>query len=266
MTGSGNDFVMVDGRHTSPADWSDEDIQAVCARGTGVGADGLVFLRPGSALNTVAMIYFNSDGSRAAMCGNAALCSTRLAARLGIASGEGMKLETDAGVYSSRCAGAGERAELGLGPVDAPAAVPGLALDDGERRAALGTVGVPHLVVLVDDVSCVDVDGRGRMLRSDATLGPEGANVNFVSAGGSSAEWLMRTYERGVEAETLACGTGAVAAACAVVEWGLAKPPVTIWTRSGRPLEIRATRLTDGSYDDIWLAGEARLVLRGVIN
>src|SRR5437867_4108903 len=166
MTGSGNDFVMVDGRHTSPADWSDEDIQAVCARGTGVGADGLVFLRPGSALNTVAMIYFNSDGSRAAMCGNAALCSTRLAARLGIASGEGMK----------------------------------------------------------------------------------------------------RTYERGVEAETLACGTGAVAAACAVVEWGLAKPPVTIWTRSGRPLEIRATRLTDGSYDDIWLAGEARLVLRGVIN
>src|SRR5437899_5867831 len=149
MTGSGNDFVMVDARHTTPADWSVADIRAVCARGTGIGADGLVFIEPASRPEAVRMIYFNSDGSRAAMCGNAALCSTRLAARLGIASGEGMKLETDAGVYSSRCAGAGERAELGLGPVDAPAAVPGLALDDGERRAALGTVGVPHLVVLV---------------------------------------------------------------------------------------------------------------------
>src|SRR5256712_9789278 len=123
-----------------------------------------------------------------------------------------------------------------------------LASEDGERRAALGTVGVPHLILLVDDVSCVDVDGRGRMLRSDATLGPEGANVNFVSSGGSSAEWVMRTYERGVEAETLACGTGAVAAACALLEWGLAKPPVTIWTRSGRRPEVAATRGTDCRY------------------
>src|SRR5947209_15081995 len=92
MTGSGNDFVMVDGRHTSPADWSDEDIQAVCARGTGVGADGLVFLRPGSALNTVGMIYFNSDGSRAGMFGYASLFSTRLAAMLGIARVDGRKI------------------------------------------------------------------------------------------------------------------------------------------------------------------------------
>ncbi|HEX9282944.1 MAG TPA: diaminopimelate epimerase, partial [Gemmatimonadales bacterium] len=71
MTGSGNDFVMVDGRHSAPADWSPEDIQAVCARGTGVGADGIVFVSPGSAPDAVRMIYFNSDGSHAAMCGNA---------------------------------------------------------------------------------------------------------------------------------------------------------------------------------------------------
>src|SRR5207249_7330006 len=96
MTGSGNDFVMVDSRHTSPADWSVEDIRAVCARGTGVGADGLVFVGPGSspdAPDAVRMIYFNSDGSRAAMCGNAALCSTRLAARLGLANPQCMTLE-----------------------------------------------------------------------------------------------------------------------------------------------------------------------------
>src|SRR5206468_7932652 len=88
MTGSGNDFVMVDARHTTPADWSVADIRAVCARGTGIGADGLVFIGPGSRPEAVRMIYFNSDGSRAAMCGNAALCSTRLAARLGLRSEE----------------------------------------------------------------------------------------------------------------------------------------------------------------------------------
>src|SRR5881628_3669214 len=113
MTGSGNDFVMVDGRHTSPADWSEADIRAVCARGTGVGADGLVFVSPGSFRNAVRMIYFNSDGSRAAMCGNAALCSTRLAARLGLANPQRiMTLETDAATYESRCSSDGERAEL----------------------------------------------------------------------------------------------------------------------------------------------------------
>jgi len=265
MTGSGNDFVMVDARHTQPDQWSAADIRAVCARGTGVGADGLVFVGPGTRPDSVRMIYFNSDGSRAAMCGNAALCSTRLAARLGLGRPQGMTLETDAGVYESRCVSPEERAELHLAPVAPPAAVPGLILDPGEERAVLGTVGVPHLVVLVGDVARVDVGGRGRALRSNPSMGPAGANVNFLSRDGGSA-WRMRTYERGVEAETLACGTGAVAAACALAEWALAEPPVTLWTWSGRPLAIRAHKGPQGLYDDIWLGGEARLVMRGVIN
>jgi len=265
MTGSGNDFVMVDGRASGPAEWSVPDIRAVCARGTGIGADGLVFVAPGAAPGVVRMAYFNSDGSRAAMCGNAALCSTQLAARLGLANGRGMSLETDAGTYESRCA-PGERAELHLAPVRAPQQVPGLSVVDGERRAALAMVGVPHLIVLVDEVDRVDVARRGSGLRSDPALGPEGANVNFISPGVSRAEWQMRTYERGVEAETLACGTGAVAAACALLEWDLAESPVTIWTRSGRQLVIDARKRSDGLYDDVWLAGEARLVFRGVIN
>ena len=270
MTGSGNDFVMVDARHTTPADWSVADIRAVCARGTGIGADGLVFIGPGSRPEAVRMIYFNSDGSRAAMCGNAALCSTRLAARLGLAPSQHMTLETDAATYESRCAPSsdGERAELHLAPVQAPTAVPGLTMAAGERKAVLGIVGVPHLVMLVDDVDCVDVLGRGRVLRSDPGLGPAGANVNFISPGGDgrASEWRMRTYERGVEDETLACGTGAVAAACALAGWGLAEPPMTFWTRSGRRLEVRARKAADGSYDDVWLGGEARVVVRGVIN
>jgi len=266
MTGSGNDFVMVDGRHTSPADWSEADIRALCARGTGVGADGLVFVGPGSVPNAVRMTYFNSDGSRAAMCGNAALCSTRLAVRLGLASPQGMSLETDAGTYASRCSGPGERAEIQLGPVHAPAPVAGLATTDGEQRAGLGTVGVPHLVVLVDDVNRLDLARRGKTLRFDPTLGPAGANVDFISPAGSASEWRMRTYERGVEGETLACGTGAVAAACALAEWGLGTLPVTIWTRSGARLDVSARHSSDATYEDVWLAGEARVVIRGVIN
>ena len=269
MTGSGNDFVMVDGRHTTPAEWSVDDIRAVCARGTGVGADGLVFVGPGSTpagADVVRMIYFNSDGSRAAMCGNAALCSTRLAVRLGLANPQHMMLETDAATYESRCTPDGERAELHLAPVCTPAPVPGLAIAPGERQVALGTVGVPHLVVLVADVDAIDVVPRGRRLRSDPVLGPAGANVNFISPTARASEWRMRTYERGVEDETLACGTGAVAAACALADWGLAKLPITIWTRSAQRLEIRARKTAAGVFDDVWLGGEARLVIRGVIN
>jgi diaminopimelate epimerase len=266
MTGSGNDFVMLDGRNSTPADWSAADIQAVCARATGIGADGIVFVSPGDAAGSARMTYFNSDGSHAAMCGNAALCSTRLAARLGMAPATGMRLETDAGVYDSRCDMPDERAELHLGAVAPPAAVAGLGVLDGggERRAALLTVGVPHLVVLVDDVDHVDLLVRGAALRFDPALGPPGANVNFVSSGKSASEWRMRTYERGVEAETLACGTGSVAAACALESWGLGQLPAVILTRMGLELGVRGTKLSDGRYD-VWLAGEARLVFRGVI-
>jgi diaminopimelate epimerase len=219
MTGSGNDFVMVDGRFTAPADWSPEDIRGVCAHGTGVGADGLVFLGPGGAPGAVRMIYFNSDGSHAAMCGNAALCSTRLAAFLDLGNPAGMRLETDAGAYESRCPGAGDRAELHLSAVDPPTTPP-LRLAAGEHRTGLATVGVPHLVVAVDDLEQVDVPGRGRALRFDPGLGAAGANVNFIAPTAKRSVWAMRTYERGIEGETLACGTGAVAAACILRGWG----------------------------------------------
>jgi diaminopimelate epimerase len=267
MTGSGNDFVMVGGRLSTPDDWTAADIQAACARGTGVGADGLVFVLPGSRAGAVRMVYYNSDGSRAAMCGNAALCSTTLAAHLSLGAADGMDLETDAGTYRGRTAGPG-RAELHLAPVETPAAVSDLPLAPGELRAVLGRVGVPHLVVLLDDVDEVDLMGRGRALRFDPALAPEGANVNFISPGGGGGDervWRMRTYERGVEAETLACGTGSVAAACAIQEWGLGRLPINIETRSGRLLEIKATKVAGGGYEDVWLAGEGRMVFRGVL-
>jgi len=263
MTGSGNDFVMLNARVSTPADWTAEDMQAVCARGTGIGADGVVFVGPGSHAGAARMIYYNADGSHAAMCGNAALCSTTLAAHLGLGTPEGMDLETDAGTYRGRAVEAG-RAELHLAPVDPPAAVPGLMLVAGERQAVLSRVGVPHLIVLVDDVDQVALMERGRALRFDPALAPEGANINFISQD-TNGVWRMRTYERGIESETLACGTGAVGAGCAIQGWGLGQLPLSIQSRSGRILGVRATRAQDGRYDDVWLAGEGRMVFRGVI-
>jgi diaminopimelate epimerase len=264
MTGSGNDFVMVDGRASSPDDWAPSDIQAICARRTGLGADGLVFVAPGSSPDSIRMIYFNNDGSRAALCGNAALCTTRLAAHIGLTNGHSVRLETDSGTFESRNVGEDGRAEIHLAPVAMPSEVRRLRLQEGEERAALSVVGVPHLVVRVADIDAIDVAHRGKTLRHDPALGAEGANVNFVSPGRGRSEWRMRTYERGVEGETLACGTGAVAVGCTLEYWGEAALPVILWTQGGRRLDVKARKGASG-YDDVWLAGEAQMVFRGVM-
>lgn len=266
MTGSGNDFVMVDARISPPSDWTPADVTAVCARGTGLGADGVVFLGPGASPSAVRMTYFNSDGSRAAMCGNAALCSTRLAAHIGLANGREMQLETDAGTFEGRPSGVDGRAELRFAPVAKPQDTPEIELANGEIRMARTSVGVPHLLVLVRDLESVPLAQRGQELRNHPALGPEGANANFLASGPGEGEWRMRTYERGVEGETLACGTGAVAAACALHSWGLTRLPVSLRTRSGEILEVRAAPKGGGAnYEDVWLVGEGRMVFRGLI-
>lgn len=265
MTGSGNDFVMLDGREHQPSDWPAERIAAVCARQTGVGADGLVLLTP-EGVGRVGMRYFNADGSFAAMCGNAALCSTRLAARLGLAPGAGMVLLTPAGEVKSRCVGSGNEAEINLPAVAPLVRIQGIC-QSGEHQAWLGVVGVPHLIVLVDDVDRLDVIQRGRELRFDPALGAEGANVNFISSPtGPGRPWLIRTYERGVEGETLACGTGTVAAALLLVQVGRSQMPLVFASRSGSLLSVRATPTTAGGFDDVWLQGEGRSVFDGVLS
>lgn len=264
MTGSGNDFVMLDGREHQLSDWPAQRIAAVCARQTGVGADGVVLLTP-EGTDRVRMQYFNADGSFAAMCGNAALCSTRLAARLDMASPAGMTLRTPAGEVMSRCTGEGHEAEINLPPVEPLVRIEGVCRA-GEHQAWLGLVGVPHLIVLVDDVDRLDVVERGRQLRFDPALGPEGANVNFISPPtGPGKTWLIRTYERGVEGETLACGTGTVAAALLLVQVGRTQLPLVFASRSGSPLSVRATPTLEGGFADVWLRGEGRLVFEGAL-
>ncbi len=263
MTGSGNDFVMLDGRHTTAERWPATRVSALCDRRNGVGGDGLVIVTP-EAPGRVRMTYWNSDGSHAAMCGNAALCSARLAVYLEMTAPGDLCLLTDAGVVRARADGAGDTAEIGLSDTAPPEAVPGLAPEPGERWLGLGTVGVPHLIVWVDNIERIDLLGRGRSLRFDPLIGPEGANVNFVSPPPSAGEpWLIRTYERGVEGETLACGTGTVAAAIALASRGEAELPLRFRTRGGPELVVQAT-IEAGRASDVWLGGQGRLVFRAV--
>ncbi len=261
MSGSGNDFVFVDARSEPPGRLDEvEAIRAICARGTGVGADGIVFLEPSSSAS-VLLRYLNSDGSVAALCGNATLCMARLYVELGgAAPGEAFTIQTAAGVLGAVVhAATGPEIEMpAVAHLTLAAPVP---LEAGERRVAFAEVGIPHLVILCDDTDAVDVVGRGRPLRFDPAF-QAGTNVDFVSRGPDGA-WHMRTYERGVEGETLACGTGAVASAVVLDRWGMAPGGGTIVTRSGK--ELRIGIRTEGEAIKPRLAGEARIVYRGYL-
>lgn len=257
MSGSGNDFIVVDAtRESASALMEPATVQSLCARGTGIGADGLVLLER-SAVADYRMIYLNSDGSRADLCGNASLCSARLATELGIVHGAEFRVETDAGILGARLNAEGP--EVDLQPVrDVRASMP-FRREPGEQWIGFATAGVPHLIVRVDDVATVDVVQRGRALRHDPSLA-RGANVNFVSPDGEGG-WLIRTYERGVEGETLACGTGSVATSILLAEHRESGHTVTLRTRSGRVHRVRLTRENEGWCPS--LSGEARLVFKG---
>jgi diaminopimelate epimerase len=257
MSGSGNDFVFVDTRKESPGALASPDVVgAICSRGTGIGADGVCFFEASSRA-TIRLIYLNADGSRADLCGNATLCTARLARELGVVSTGEFTIETDSGVLAARFNG--DNPEIDLLPVTQVRPDAGIPLAAGEQRMGFALAGVPHLVIPVDDLEAVDVVGRGRPLRSHPSL-EAGANVNFVRAVGDGT-FQYRTYERGVEAETLACGTGAVATAVLLTAWGLAKGAVRLQTRSRRNLSVRLSGSSSNATPS--LSGEARLVYRG---
>jgi diaminopimelate epimerase len=258
MTGSGNDFVVFDSTAGADADLENpETIRAISSRGTGVGADGVVFLEK-AAKGDVRMRYYNSDGSEAALCGNASLCSVRLAVELGMAQGGGFILYTAAGAL-------GARLRDGLPEVDLEAVTDvrpdanELGIQAGEQRLGYVRAGVPHVVVEVADVEPAVVTVRGPELRNHPKLA-DGANVNWV-ARRPDGSWTYRTYERGVEAETLACGTGAVATAILLSSWGESGSETVLWTRSGLPLTVTTRR--EGSSWMPSLRGEGRIVFEG---
>lgn len=263
MSGSGNDFVMFDGRHVSAAQLTKESIVVLCDRRLGVGADGVALLEPsGEDGLHFAFRFWNSDGSPGPMCGNGALCATRLAGHLEYArTGEEVRFSTPAGIHRGRVVD-GEP-EILLPDCPAPKAVPAVKTIPGEADPTLANPSVPHLVLRVQDVDRVAVDDRGPSLRRDPALGEGGANVNWVSPKGDGT-WRMRTFERGVEGETLACGTGAIACALTLAASSLTKPPVRLWTRSGMPLVVSWEAGPSGATS-IRLRGEGRIVYRGII-
>ena len=274
MSGSGNDFIFLDARGSAESDELEQEdtIVALCRPHLGIGADGVVFIVD-SDTACFAIRYYNADGSPAALCGNASLCAVQSAVMLGLVRREDkFDFMSDAGLIRAsidRDGGASVR----LSPVEAIEIRSEEPTHGAELRIGFAIVGVPHLVVLVPDVAMVDVATRGRELRYGATRSPTGANVNFVSPGGdateSGAPWRIRTYERGVEAETYACGTGAVATAACLVRWGLASTTsadrtatgVALQTASGSVLRVALPGHGEAGWSQ--LSGEGRLVYEG---
>jgi diaminopimelate epimerase len=258
MSGSGNDFVMVDARKKPPGELAEAKvISRLCARATGVGADGIVFLEPSDKAD-VKLTYLNSDGSLADLCGNATLCTTRLAVKLGAANPDALTIETGAGIIRARILPSGQP-EIDLAEVtEVKPTAEAISPTGGEKRIGFVRPGIPHLVIEVPDLASADVLGRGRPLRFHDSL-RDGANVNFVS--GSGDTWAMRTYERGVEGETLACGTGAIGSAILISTWTGTNGPIELKTRSGRTLRVRLEKTAGGWLPS--LSGDAQIVFDG---
>ena len=268
MTGSGNDFVFFDGRRVvAQALRQGQNIREICDRHDGIGADGLVILetlapRESDDRPVVQISYFNSDGSPADLCGNATLCSTALSLEFGMASSDAVLLQTPSGRITGRLVDGVP--EIALPAVKAPTADCDVARLPGELRIGFASVGIPHLVVLCEDARLADLPARGPVLRWHAAVGPAGANVNWVSRQ-PDGSWRYRTFERGVEGETLACGTGAVATAMLLAAWQLSEPPTTLQTSSGRSVVV-TNGATDGTNWAPRLRGEGRVVFRGTLD
>ena len=221
MTGAGNDFIVLDNRfyHFSVNELSDLAVR-FCPRSVGVGADGLLALE--EAVDTFLdfrMVYFNADGSRGSMCGNGARCLGRFA-RLSGMDGDPLRFVADAGLYSVDVSSeSGSNVILHLPPYENynPACSPADPLELGPETVDYIWTGTDHIVVFVEDVALYPVTAVGLTLRHDLDISRNGANVNFVQVlepeGRETVRLRVRTFERGVEAETMACGTGAVASA-----------------------------------------------------
>lgn len=251
MHGAGNDFIVVDDRAlTFPID-DPAFIARIASRRTGVGCEGIILLQP-SDVADLRMRFVNPDGNEVEMCGNGARCIARKAYILG-ASRERMTIETLAGLVRAEVIGEQVRLEL-TDPSD-------MALDVSlglEAPADFINSGVPHVVVWVDDPTSVDVMTQGRFIRNHELFAPSGTNANFAKVEGDGSV-TVRTYERGVEAETLACGTGATAVGVLAARRGWVSLPVAVHCASGYDLVINQVQGTTT------LTGNAETVYEGEI-
>jgi diaminopimelate epimerase len=257
MQGCGNDFVIIDNRWlkvpvTAMPQWA----KLVCRKSFGVGADGIIFLEEapqGSGLD-YRWHFFNADGSRAEMCGNGSRCAAKLACLLGLAPPKHV-LGTDAGGVAAEVLDDGQ-VRVRLTPAKDLQTNMSLDVDGQNLTVHFVNTGVPHAVIFFPDVSLVDVKGLGRAVRFHAAFAPAGTNANFVTVK-NDRELILRTYERGVEDETYACGTGACASAVVAHALGLTGPQVEVRTSGG---EILGVGLDQGQ---VYLRGAAEVAFSG---
>ncbi|MCL2458548.1 MAG: diaminopimelate epimerase [Desulfobulbus sp.] len=258
MSGAGNDFIVID--HRKPVirpDQMAEFARLVCRRKFSVGADGL-FLLERSDQADFKWRFFNADGSEAEMCGNGARCVARFAYMQGIAAAR-MRFETLAGIVDATVADT--QVTVRMTPPHSFRFDRQIEITGQMLMVHSVDTGVPHAVIFVDDLYAVDVAGLGRQIRFHPAFAPAGANVDFV--GRDVNDFRIRTYERGVEDETMACGTGVVAAALVAAAKGYAASPVEILTSGGVALTVHFTKKQGEDAYQVLLKGPAHVIYRG---
>ena len=259
MNGAGNDFILIDNR-ARKIDLDRSQIAHLCNRHRGIGADGVLLLELPANRADFRMRYFNADGGEAEMCGNGARCFARFANRVSGANGK-ISFETQAGVISAELASnlitlrMTEPTDLRLN----------LKLPVADENKAIHFInsGVPHVVIPVPKIDDVDVRLEGAAIRHHKMFLPNGANVNFIEKCEPS-KIAIRTYERGVENETLACGTGIAASALIFAATENTSGPIHVIARGGDELQVGFERV-EGGYLNVTLTGPAEFVFEGTI-
>ena len=254
MNGCGNDFIVIDNRDGTAPDDLPDFTRRICRRKLSVGADGLIVIEADAA-HDFKWQFFNADGSRAEMCGNGARCAARFAFLNGIA-GRKMSFGTDAGAIEAEVIG--EQARIKMTDPFELVCDADLKLRAGDQTVCHINTGVPHAVIETEDLEKAPVVARGREIRRHAYFAPAGTNVNFVAIHKPGAI-VVRTYERGVEDETLACGTGCVASALVTAVRQGWRSPIAVTTRSGGVLTIHFERAGQ-DFRSVYLEGDARIV------
>jgi diaminopimelate epimerase len=263
MTGAGNDFVMIDNR-SGALKLSTAQISHLCDRHFGVGGDGLMLTEPGTNGADFYMRYYNADGSEAEMCGNGARCFAKFSTQLNSAfpiSNSALTFDTPAGRIGARLEG--EDVTITMTAPQGLDLGRKVSTTVGELTVHSLNTGVPHAVVFVPNVEVVDIRSLGRELRFHQAFAPKGTNVNFAQLldGGIIR---VRTYERGVEDETLACGTGVVATGIISHEVNGTSLPVSVRVQGGPILKVNFTK-TGAGYENVTLSGPATVCFTGEI-
>ena len=260
LSGAGNDFVIINNL-SQVVDSTDSEfmnfVTKVCQRRMSVGADGVLLVEPNEDVD-FRMRYFNADGGEVETCGNGARCISKFAYLNGIVSKQ-MRFLTNVGIYEAEIVG--NNVKVGMSdPTDIRINVP-LRLEEGVHDVGFVNSGVPHVVFFVDDLETTDVFDLGQQTRYHDDFKPAGTNANFINI--YSQELIeIRTYERGVENETLACGTGSIASAIVSASLGKVKSPVSVKTASGVILKIHFD-LENDAAKNVYLEGDARVIFAG---